>query len=69
MRKVEWFSRLPMELFDMVIEEVGGMSSGVVPFGREEAEGIREGLMEERGMEEDEMEQRMMEATFSFCEH
>ncbi|OGM51382.1 hypothetical protein ABOM_000381 [Aspergillus bombycis] len=63
-RKVPPFQGLPLELFNMIIDEVRDF-----PLSWDEAVGVREALMDERGALIDYTNDTVEENTFSFCEH
>ncbi|KAE8136091.1 hypothetical protein BDV38DRAFT_284334 [Aspergillus pseudotamarii] len=63
-RKVPPFRSLPLELFNMIIDEVRDF-----PLSWEEAVEVRQALMDERGALIDYTNDEIEESTFSFCEH
>ncbi|KAK3068378.1 hypothetical protein LTR53_014111 [Teratosphaeriaceae sp. CCFEE 6253] len=63
-RKVARFAALPVELFDRIIADVEDF-----PVGWEEACGMREALMAERGRATEEYEEMLQQDSFFFCEH
>ncbi|KAE8362275.1 hypothetical protein BDV27DRAFT_166341 [Aspergillus caelatus] len=63
-RKVPRFRSLPLELFNMITDEVSDF-----PLGWEEAVEVRQALMDERGALIDHTNDEIEESTFSFCEH
>ncbi|KAE8308479.1 hypothetical protein BDV41DRAFT_581455 [Aspergillus transmontanensis] len=63
-RKVPPFRSLPLELFEMIIDQVRDF-----PLSWEEAVEVREALMDERGALIDDTNDAIEESTFCFCEH
>lgn len=55
--------KLPAELREMVVNEVD------FPYGKAEADRIREELMKERGASVKEMDEQLSRVEYSFCEH
>ena len=57
------FGRFPVEIADQIIDSVD------FPFSREEAERIREKLIEERKAFVEEVDDYFKENRYNFCEH
>ncbi|KAI1322089.1 hypothetical protein F5Y16DRAFT_387533 [Xylariaceae sp. FL0255] len=62
-RKVAPFNALPLEIYEMIINNVDGLMTW------EDGEAVRETLMQERMWVKDAFEETLQENFYSFCEH